>query len=621
MKTILIVIDGLGIGEMPDANLFGDEDSNTYLNIKKQVKFNLPNLEKLGINNIDGINLSSAPAIGNYARLSEITMAKDSTAGHYEMSGLILKNPYPVFKNGFPLELMKKLETATGLEFLGNEVASGTEIIKRLGQTHLETKKPIIYTSADSVLQIATHADAFNLEELYSICEKARKVCSGKYNVSRVIARPFATDSTGEFYRLDERKDYALLPPKKTMLDKLHEKGIDTVCIGKIEDIFCHRGISESVHTQNNKDGLKEILKQMERNDVNGLIFANLNDTDSKLGHRNNTRDYAKALVEIDNYIPKIIERMNGDDILMITADHGCDPTTISTDHSREFVPLLIYGKNLENNVNFGTIRGFDIISKTILNHFSIEHHEECLITKLKKKKPSTPTPHINALVGDFADTVIMPGDPLRSKMIAETFLENATLVNDVRGVQGYTGYYKGKKVSVMASGMGNASMGIYSYELFNMFDVKKIIRVGTIGAMREDIKLKELIIVKNVYSTTDYLDFDNKSKNLFIEASDDIVNKAINIAKKHKMTYHVGNTYNTDTFYTDIDQIALAKKHNLLGVEMEGTALYLNAKNAGKQALAICTVSDNIVTHESCSSTERQENFKNMVKIALELA
>ena len=172
-----------------------------------------------------------------------------------------------------------------------------------------------------------------------------------------------------------------------------------------------------------------------------------------------------------------------------------------------------------------------------------------------------------------------------------------------------------------MASGMGNASMGIYSYELFNMFDVKKIIRVGTIGAMREDIKLKELIIVKNVYSTTDYLDFDNKSKNLFIEASYDIVNKAINIAKKHKMTYHVGNTYNTDTFYTDIDQIALAKKHNLLGVEMEGTALYLNAKNAGKQALAICTVSDNIVTHESCSSTERQENFKNMVKIALELA
>ena len=621
MKTILIVIDGLGIGEMPDANLFGDEDSNTYLNIKKQVKFNLPNLEKLGINNIDGINLSSSPAIGNYARLSEITMAKDSTAGHYEMSGLILKNPYPVFKNGFPLELMKKLETATGLEFLGNEVASGTEIIKRLGQTHLETKKPIIYTSADSVLQIATHTDAFSLEELYSICEKARKVCSGKYNVSRVIARPFATDSTGEFYRLDARRDYALLPPKKTMLDKLHEKGIDTVCIGKIEDIFCHRGISESVHTQNNKDGLKEILKQMERNDVNGLIFANLNDTDSKLGHRNNARGYAKALVEIDNYIPKIIERMNGDDILMITADHGCDPTTISTDHSREFVPLLIYGKNLESNVNFGTIRGFDIISKTILNHFSIEHHEECLITKLKKKKPSTPTPHINAHVGDFADTVIMPGDPLRSKMIAETFLENATLVNDVRGVQGYTGYYKGKKVSVMASGMGNASMGIYSYELFNMFDVKKIIRVGTIGAMREDIKLKELIIVKNVYSTTDYLDFDNKSKNLFIEASDDIVNKAINIAKKHKMTYHVGNTYNTDTFYTDIDQIALAKKHNLLGVEMEGTALYLNAKNAGKQALAICTVSDNIVTHESCSSTERQENFKNMVKIALELA
>ena len=621
MKAILIVIDGFGIGELPDANLYDDKGSNTYLNIKKQVKFTLPHLEMLGLNNIDGVGLSQKTPQGNYARLLELTPAKDSTAGHYEIAGLPLKNPYPIFKNGFPDELMEKIKNVTGLEFLGNEAASGTEIIKRLGKKHLETKKPIIYTSADSVLQIATHTDIFSLDELYSICQKIREVCTGKYNISRIIARPFATGLDGKFFRLDARRDFALEPPSETLLDKLHKKNIDTVCIGKIEDIFCHRGISESFHTGNNKDGICEIIRQVKRTDINGLIFANLNDTDSKLGHRNDVIGYSKALQDIDSAIPEIINLMNGDDILMITADHGCDPTTISTDHSREFVPLLVYGKNLEKGINLGTLIGFDNISKAILDYFNVETFEDNIIERLKKQKPVTPTPHIRARKGDFADTVIMPGDPLRSKMIAEKFLENPILVNDVRGIQGYTGFYKGKKVSVMASGMGNASMGIYSYELYNMFDVKRIIRVGTIGAMRADIDLKELIIVDSIYSTTDYLNFDDTSKSLILNTSPILVKHAENIARKHKMKYHIGRTYNTDTFYSNIDQLALAREHNLIGVEMEGTALYLNAKNANKDALVICTVSDNVVTGKQCSSKERERNFTDMVKIALEMA
>ncbi len=621
MKVVLLVIDGFGIGETPDAVEFGDKGSNTYLNTKKKYEFTLPNLENLGLNNINGVNLSTLPTIGSYARLAEITKAKDSTAGHYEMAGVILEKPYPVFKNGFPAELMEKIEKATGLNFIGNVAESGTEIIKKLGKKHLSTKMPIIYTSVDSVLQIATHTDCYTLNELYSICEKIRNVCTGEYNISRIIARPFATGIDGKFFRLEARKDFAVEPPTDTLLDKLHKSGLDTICIGKVEDIFCKRGICESYHTGNNKDGILEIIKQSKRNNVNGLIFANLGDTDTKLGHRNDYVGYAKALQEIDCAIPTIIEQLNGDDILIVTSDHGCDPTTESTDHSREYTPLLIYGKNLKNGVNFGTIRGFDIINRSILDYFNVESHSDSLFRQLIPDSNETPTPHINAKKGDFASTVIMPGDPLRSKMIAETFLEDVKLVNNVRGIQGYTGYYNGKKVSVMASGMGNASMGIYSYELFNFFDVQRIIRVGTIGAMQENINLKELVLVKGVYSTTDYLNFDDSNNDKTLYANNKIIQDAENIAKKHKIKYHLGKTYNTDTFYTNIDQLALAKNHNLIGVEMEGTALYLNAQNAGKEALVICTVSDNLVTGKKCTSSERERTFKDMVTIALELA
>ena len=380
MKVLLIVIDSFGIGEMPDANLFHDEGSNTYLNTLKATGVRLDNMIKLGLNNIDGIELSQEETVGRYARLKELTIAKDTTAGHYEICGVVLEHPYPTFPNGFPKELMDRLEKELGVEFLGNEVASGTEIIARLGDRHIAEKKPIIYTSADSVLQIATHTDVFSLDELYAMCEKAREICSGEYNVGRIIARPFATNDRGEYYRLENRKDYALEAPELTLLDKLKSNGNDVVCIGKIEDIFCYRGITESYHSKNNHEGIAEILKASKRRDINGLVFANLNDTDSLYGHRNNPQGYAEALKEFDNAIPKIIDSLDEDDILMITADHGCDPTTPSTDHSREYVPLLVYGKRLEGNKNLGTLVGFNNINNTILNVFGAENNKENIL-------------------------------------------------------------------------------------------------------------------------------------------------------------------------------------------------------------------------------------------------
>ncbi len=385
MKIELIVIDSFGIGEMPDADKFGDVGSNTYLNTYKKTGVQLNNLAKLGLNNIDGVNLSQDRVIGNYARLKELTFAKDTTAGHYEMSGLILKNPYPTFPNGFPKELLDLLKDKLGVEFLGNKVASGTEIIKELGEEHLRTHKPIAYTSADSVFQIATHTDVYSLDELYKLCHDVRVLFDkdSKYNFGRVIARPFATNEKGEFYRLDTRKDYALNPPQKTMLDKLKENGYDVVGIGKIEDVFNFQGITESNHTRNNQTGIQAIIETTKRRDINGLVFANLNDTDMLYGHRNNYVGYANALKEIDDNIPAILENLADDDILLITADHGCDPTTPSTDHSREYTPLLIYGKKFKQNVNFGTIDGFNIISKSILDYFKIEKHEDSLFNKL----------------------------------------------------------------------------------------------------------------------------------------------------------------------------------------------------------------------------------------------
>ncbi|MBQ2769603.1 MAG: phosphopentomutase [Clostridia bacterium] len=380
MKVVLIVLDSFGVGEMPDADLFGDKGSNTYLNTYKKTKVDLINLASLGLNNIDGINLSNKDVSAKYGKMKELTFAKDTTAGHYEICGVVLNQPYPTFPGAFPKELIDKLQKELNITFIGNEVASGTEIIKRLGQKHLQSGCPIVYTSADSVLQIATHIDKFSVEQLYDLCKKARKVCCGKYNIGRIIARPFATNKNGEFYRLEARRDYALEPPKPTLLDKLKQNNFDVVCIGKIADIFCNRGVTESYHSKNNAQGIEEIKKHTKRTDINGLIFANLNDTDSLYGHRNDYKGYANALKDFDNNLPEIINNLQDEDILIITADHGCDPTTPSTDHSREYVPILIYSKSAQQNINLGTLNGFDVISKSILDLFNIEKYKNNIL-------------------------------------------------------------------------------------------------------------------------------------------------------------------------------------------------------------------------------------------------
>ncbi len=378
MRIFLIVIDSFGIGAMPDAAQYGDDGSNTYGNVVASTGVSLPNLISLGLNNIDGVAKKvskerSLNAIPNpqaaYARLSEKTPAKDTTAGHYEIAGLVLANPFKVY-NTFPEEIVHDIEKAAGVQFIGNEVASGTEIIQRLGPLHLKTGCPILYTSQDSVLQIAADISIISLEELYRICEVARSVMVGPRAVGRVIARPFVHEN-GKFRRTEDRKDFALKPPGKTLLDILAENCISVTSVGKIQDIFCGRGIAKSIHTGNNEEGLRALC-DLSKNAEDGLIFANLVDTDMLYGHRNDAIGYASALKFIDNTLPKIIKNLEEKDILILTADHGCDPTTPSTDHSREYVPLLIYGTHIKP-VNLGTIEGFDCISSFVKAAFGLQ--------------------------------------------------------------------------------------------------------------------------------------------------------------------------------------------------------------------------------------------------------
>lgn len=372
MRTFLVVIDSFGIGAMPDAEKFGDIGSDTYGNIVCETGLELENFAALGLNNIDGV----AKAFNNgraiipvknpkaaYGRLSEKTFAKDTTAGHYEIAGLVLEHPFRVFPNAFPKDVVDDLEKATGVRFLGNEVASGTEIIQRLGEEHLRTGYPILYTSQDSVLQIAADTSVIALENLYRICEKAREVMQGDRAVGRVIARPFI-HADGKFTRTEDRKDFALEPPGETLLDRFSKAGIHVTAVGKIKDIFDGRGISESFHTGNNTQGLA-VLQDLIKSSQDGLLFVNLVDTDMLYGHRNNVVGYAAALKEIDGNLPMMEKNLKAGDVLIITADHGCDPTTPSTDHSREYVPLLIYGRDVPA-VNLGTLCGFDNISDYI---------------------------------------------------------------------------------------------------------------------------------------------------------------------------------------------------------------------------------------------------------------
>lgn len=377
-RAAIIVMDSVGIGELPDAEKYGDKGSNTLGNIATRINnFSLPNLEELGLGNIDGIKGIKSVKIpkGSYGRMAEKSAGKDTTTGHWEIAGIILDRPFPVYPNGFPDEIIKEFEKRINRGVLGNKAASGTEIIKELGQEHVNTGYPIVYTSADSVFQIAAHEDVIPVERLYEMCEIARELLKGEHAVGRVIARPFIGEN-GNYTRTDRRRDFSLKPVKKTVLDFISEHGKEVKAVGKIEDIFSGQGITEAVHTHSNMDGVDKTLEFMKQ-DFEGVIFTNLVDFDMLYGHRNDVKGYAEALVEFDKRVPEILKYLKPDDILFITADHGCDPTTQSTDHSREYVPILITGKKVKKNVNLGTRGTYADIAATVADFFNIKAEVE----------------------------------------------------------------------------------------------------------------------------------------------------------------------------------------------------------------------------------------------------
>ncbi len=374
-RAILIVLDSVGAGELPDAANYGDVGSNTLKNIYKNINnFSLHNLEKLGLLNIDGFEdiKKTDSYTGSIAKCNEQSKGKDTTTGHWEISGIILDNPFPTYPDGFPEDLIKEFENRAGRKTIGNYAASGTEIIKELGREHVETGSLIVYTSADSVFQIAAHEDVVPLDELYKICEIARELLHGEHGVGRVIARPFI-GTEGNYTRTGNRRDFSLIPPSDTLLDYVKNNNMEVFAIGKIEDIFVNKGITRSNHTHNNEEGIEATIEAI-KEDFKGLIFTNLVDFDMIYGHRNNIEGYADALKYFDDKLPEIIESLRDDDVLIITADHGCDPTTESTDHSREYIPLIFYGKHIKKNNNLGILDSFADIGKTILELLKIEN-------------------------------------------------------------------------------------------------------------------------------------------------------------------------------------------------------------------------------------------------------
>ncbi|NLV15703.1 MAG: phosphopentomutase [Syntrophomonadaceae bacterium] len=366
-RVILVVLDGLGVGELPDAALYGDKGSNTLGNMSRVLGgIDLPNFERLGLGNIipiEGVEPIRA-CEGAWGKMAEISQGKDTTTGHWEMMGLVTKRPFPVYPDGFPPDLMEKFEASIGRRTLGNLAASGTAIIEELGAEHVRTGFPIVYTSADSVFQIAAHEDVIPLDELYRICEIARELLKGEHGVGRVIARPFK-GRAGEFVRTENRHDYSLEPPGETVLDRLVKNGIDTTGIGKIKDVFADRGIIHHIPSKNNQEGLARI-KEVIDSERRGLVFANLVDFDMKYGHRNDPSGYAAALQEVDKKITLLISELRSGDILVFTADHGVDPTTPSTDHSREYVPLLVVGPQVCGGADLGVRETFADLGKTV---------------------------------------------------------------------------------------------------------------------------------------------------------------------------------------------------------------------------------------------------------------
>lgn len=372
-RVFLIVLDSCGIGEEPDAAEYGDEGSNTLAACATSPYFHMPNLQKLGLFNIDGVDCwpkESSPT-GAFGRLQEASKGKDTTIGHWEISGIYSPKPLPTYPEGFPEEVIREFEEKTGRRVLCNKPYSGTDVIRDYGKEHVETGALIVYTSADSVFQIAAHESIVPPEELYRYCRIAREMLKGEHGVGRVIARPF-TGEYPNFTRTSNRHDFSMEPPAVTMLDQLSEKGFDVIAVGKINDIFVGKGVTEAIGTKNNADGIERTLGYLQK-DFNGLCFINLVDFDMLYGHRNDVDGYAKALAYFDEKLPELLAGLREDDLLMITADHGCDPSTPSTDHSREYIPWVITGKQVKAGANLGTSPTFANIGATILEYFGVE--------------------------------------------------------------------------------------------------------------------------------------------------------------------------------------------------------------------------------------------------------
>ena len=371
-RVFLIVLDSFGIGEMPDAAMYGDKGTNTLASVAKSPYFKMENMKKLGLFNIDGVACEEKETsiLATIARMTEKSKGKDTTIGHWEIAGICSEKPLPTYPEGFPKEVLDEFSHRTGRGVLCNAPYSGTEVIKVYGKEHMDTGKLIVYTSADSVFQIAAHEEIVPVETLYEYCEIAREILQGEHGVGRVIARPFIGQE-GNFTRTSKRHDYSLMPPKTTMLDVLKENEKAVIAVGKIKDIFAGCGITEFVYTKGNEEGIEKTLEYLDK-DFEGLCFINLVDYDMLYGHRNDVDGYAKALTYFDEKLPEIMAKLRDEDILMITADHGCDPGyTVSTDHSREYTSFIMYGKNIEPK-NLGTRETFADIAATVLDYFKI---------------------------------------------------------------------------------------------------------------------------------------------------------------------------------------------------------------------------------------------------------
>lgn len=372
MRGFVIVLDSFGVGAAPDAAKFGDEGASTIKTIYKSKYFSAENMKKMGLLAIDGIDLDGKDNhTAAFARMRELSAGKDTTIGHWEMAGIVSKNPLPTFPNGFPIEVINEFEKQTGRKVIVNRPYSGTQVIKDYGEEHLKTGALIVYTSADSVFQIAANEAIVSDDELYRYCKIARKILTGKYGVGRVIARPFEGKTAADFVRTPRRHDFSLETPRDTMLDVLQKNGKKTIAIGKIYDIFAHRGIDEHYFTENNTQGIAKTL-EIAKTDFDGLCYTNLVDCDMLYGHRHDIDGYAKAISEFDDCLPRLAGDLRDDDFLIITADHGCDPGFKGTDHTREYVPLLIYSKSIKNK-NLGTIDGFGAVADTVLSMFDIK--------------------------------------------------------------------------------------------------------------------------------------------------------------------------------------------------------------------------------------------------------